>query len=91
MNFQGGSMQKNKKFQGGHDKFDWKSRGVNVKKIDILNRGGLQFFTGKAQLSKEKTQENHKNTKRNNSEIYFWQVTKIINIFTAGGINFFSK
>ena len=28
----GGSMQKNGKFQGGHSKFDWKSRGSTSKK-----------------------------------------------------------
>ena len=34
-------MQKNGKFQGSkfEGKFDWKSRGVNFKKIDILNMG----------------------------------------------------
>ena len=35
-----GSKQKDGKFQGGHGKFDWKSREVNFKKIDILDRGG---------------------------------------------------
>ena len=42
--FLGGSMQRNGKFQEGHGKFDWKSRGFNFKKIDILNRGGTIFF-----------------------------------------------
>ena len=37
-----GSMQKNGKFQVGHGKFDWKSR--EVKKFDILNRGGTIIF-----------------------------------------------
>ena len=37
-------MQKSGKFQGSHDKIDWKSRGVNFKKIDILNRGGTNLF-----------------------------------------------
>ena len=37
-----GSMQKNGKFQVGHGKFDWKSR--DVKKFDILNRGGTIIF-----------------------------------------------
>ena len=43
-------MQKNGKFQGGHGKFDWKSKGVKLKKkIDILNRGGgVQFLSGRA-------------------------------------------
>ena len=37
-----GSMQKNGKFQVGHGKFEWKSR--EVKKFDILNRGGTIIF-----------------------------------------------
>ena len=39
-----GGQCKNGKFQGGHRKFDWESRGVNFKKINIPNRG-VQFFT----------------------------------------------
>ena len=35
MDFQGVSMQKNRKFQGSRSKFEWKSRGVNLN-IDIL-------------------------------------------------------
>ena len=35
-------MQKNGKFQGGHGKFDLKSRGVNFKKIDINDRNALE-------------------------------------------------
>ena len=35
------------KIPGGYGKFDWKSRGANFKKIDILNRGRrVQFFSG---------------------------------------------
>ena len=34
-------------FQGGHGKFDSKSRGSTSKKIDILNRGGT-YFPGEA-------------------------------------------
>ena len=42
--FPGGSIGKNGKFQGDHVKFDWKSRGVNFKKIDSLNRGVTIVF-----------------------------------------------
>ena len=42
------------KFQGGHNKIDRKSRGVNLKKIDILNKGGgVYFFYGKAHCIQE--------------------------------------
>ena len=34
----------------GDDKIDWKSKEVNFKKIDILNRG-VQFFSGRAQYT----------------------------------------
>ena len=44
--FSKGLMQKSGKFRGGHDKIDWKSRGISFKKIDILNI----FFSGKAQF-----------------------------------------
>ena len=43
-------MQKSTKFQGGHGKFEWKSRGL-VKKIDTLNRGGDKIFFWKSPLS----------------------------------------
>ena len=43
--FPGGVNAKEKwKIPGGHDKIDWKSRGVNFKKIDILNVGGTILF-----------------------------------------------
>ena len=44
MDFQGGQDKKNGKFQGDHVKFDWKFRGVNFKKIDVLNRGSTILF-----------------------------------------------
>ena len=37
-------MQKKRKIPRGYDKIDWKSRGVNFKKIDILNRRGETRF-----------------------------------------------
>ena len=43
-----GSICKKWKAPGGHGKFDWKSRGVNFKKIDILNRGGGTIFFWKS-------------------------------------------
>ena len=42
-----GVNAKNGKFQGNHGKFEWKSREVNFKKLDILNRGGYNFFLEK--------------------------------------------
>ena len=44
MDFQGGSMQKNGKLQGGHGKFDWKSRGSTSKKLISLTGGGIELF-----------------------------------------------
>ena len=38
--------------RGCHDKIDWKSREVNFKKIDILNKG-VQFFSGKAHFPRK--------------------------------------
>ena len=45
--FPGGSICKKWKASGGHGKFDWKSRGVNFKKIDILGGGGIIFLLWK--------------------------------------------
>ena len=41
---------KREKFQGVHDKMDWKSRGINFKRIDIFNmeRGGNKVFFWKS-------------------------------------------
>ena len=48
MDFEG-VKAKRWKILGGHGKFDQKSREVNFKKIDILDRGGgVHFFSGKA-------------------------------------------
>ena len=49
MDFQGGRYKKKWKIPGGHSKFDWKSREVNFKKFDILNRG-YDFLSGKGHL-----------------------------------------
>ena len=43
-------MQKSGKFQGGHDKIDWKSRGFNFKELISSAGGGVQFFSEKAQF-----------------------------------------
>ena len=37
-------MQGNLNIPAGLDKIDWKSNGVNFKKIDILNIGGTIYF-----------------------------------------------
>ena len=42
-----GFNEKSGIFLGGHGKIDWKSRGVDLKIIDILNMGGTVFFLKK--------------------------------------------
>lgn len=49
VNFQG-SMQKRGKFQRGHGKIDWKSRGVNSKTIGILTQHGSYNFFWKSPI-----------------------------------------
>ena len=52
MDFPGGSMQKNGKFQGGHHgKFDWKSRG-STPKNRYPKQGGYNFFLEKPMCKK---------------------------------------
>ena len=43
--FSRGVNAKKWKTPGGHGKFDWKSRRVNFKKSDILNKGILYLKT----------------------------------------------
>ena len=42
MDFQGGVNGTNEQFQGGHGKFDWKSREVNFESIS--STGGYNSF-----------------------------------------------
>ena len=74
-----GSMQKNGKFQVGHGKFDWKSR--EVKKFDILNRGGTIIFWKSPFLLgiKKPSTLNHLLKKKHISSFYiFLQFTNFI-------------
>ena len=46
----GSQYKKMGKFQRVNGKFDWKSREVKFKKIDILTGGGVQFFNSKSSV-----------------------------------------
>ena len=60
-----GVNAKNGKFQGNHGKFEWKSREVNFKKLDIFNRGGGTISFWKSPILDILLEDKHDTTIKN--------------------------